>query len=401
MSANLQTFIRGTAFALIERFWAVDPLTGIGTLTNPTTVVLIIESPDNATTTYTFAIDPEITNPSVGVFLAVLDPQLPVGVYRWRWEGTGAVEAASEGFFEVMESAVLDPAQPKTPVVGPCSPWISGQDVAACAQVDYDGQPWIFDSVAVTAGAALYEISGRMFPGVCQRIVRPCRSGCGCWLSGPSSFGFGPFWWTGTPFGFGGGWQWFNETGDSFGCSPMSKIRLGGYPVRSITQVLIDGVDLPEFDVGTGARNWRLDKWRYLVRMNAPGDPAQPRWWPGCQDLSLDADQPGTFEITYEWGQMVPELGRQAAMEIAQQLYLSCGGANCVLPPGVTRVVRQGIEIERGLLANWMDPSKPTGLVNTDTFLAAYWQGSRGGRRAAVWSPDQQPFARAVGTQFT
>ncbi len=128
----------------------------------------------------------------------------------------------------------------------------------------------------------------------------------------------------------------------------------------------------------------------------APSVDATPQFWPGCQNLSLDADQPGTFEITYEWGVGPPQLGRDAACELAAQMYLAFNGRNCVLPAGVTKVTRQGIEIERGLLANWADTTKATGLVHLDLFLQAYNDGMRRGRRSAVYSPDLQQFARPI-----
>jgi hypothetical protein len=399
---EIETFIRGTAFGLVNRFWAVDPLTQAGTLTNPDNVVLTIKSDDGTELVFVFGVDAQITNPSDGVFVAALDPQLPTGIYHYQWQGTGAVTATYENDFQVIDSSVDVQDGPTVAVSGPCSPWITGQDVANCATVNYNDQPYLFDTVAVQASDALYEISGRQFPGVCERTVRPCSQKCGCpWYSGPASYGFSPFFWTGTPWGFAGGWWWWNESGDRFGCTPLSKVRLAGYPVRAITNVIIDGTVLPEFDTVTGSRNWRLDKRRYLIRMDqppvAPATLATPQFWPGCQNLSLDADQPGTFEITYEWGQAVPSLGKAAAVELANQLWLSCGGAECSLPAGVAKVTRQGIEIERGLLANWMDPAKPTGLVALDTFLTAYWGQKRGGRRSAVWSPDLQEFARQVG----
>jgi hypothetical protein len=393
----MNAYQRGTAINLtVDAFVVIDPITRIAVPTDPTTVTFTILAPDGTEATFTQA-DANVSNPSYGVYVCALDPQLPVGIYHYLVVGTGAVEAQSEDVFEIIESGVETPAPPPMPIMGPCSPWISGQDVANCARVDYSQDAYVFDTVAYNAGLALYEISGRQFPGICERKVRPCRNACSCWLGGPISYGMGPWFWTSVPWGFGGGAAWYNEQGDKFGCAPMSKWRLAGYPISSIVEVKIDGVVLPEFDATSGDRNWRLDKWRELVRMDQPGTPEQPRLWPGCQNMSLDDDQPGTFSVKYKWGTEVPQLGRDAAVEVANQLYLACGGRECVLPAGVTKVIRQGIEIERGLLANWMDTSKQTGLVQTDLFLAAYCQGQRRGRRSAIWTPDVQAFGRRVG----
>lgn len=381
----------------------IDALFGHGTPTDPALVVFNVEAPDQSVATYTFGVDANVTNPGVGSYECDLGVPSEVGEYRWRAVGSPSSSDEPEetiyGTVFVIPSAV-DPAasSPPGPMLGPCATWITGEDVALCTQIDYGSNPAIFDTVAYEASMALFEISGRQFTGLCEREVRPCQQGCGC-FGAPSSFGFGPWYWTGAPWGYGAAWGWFNESGDRFGCKPMSYVKLAGY-AREIVEVKIDGVVMPEFDPITHARNWRLDKWKYLVRMDDPnGTSTTTRFWPGCQNMSLDADQPGTFAVTYKWGIDPPALARSAAIEVANQLYLSCPlgvGGECILPTGVTKVVRQGIEVERGLLANWFDPKKPTGLVNLDLFLKAY-NPNRNRRRSAVWSPDVQQYARQVG----
>lgn len=397
---------RGDEVALTARFWEVDVLTGALTPVDPPSVAFTLLAPDETTTTFT-DLSPNVTHAEEGVFVCVVPPQLPSGTYHANAVGYagssetgGFIAQTGDEAWQVIESGVDVPVLPPRPTMGPCTQWITGADVANCARADYGQSPHVFDTAAYNASMALYEISGRQFPGICERTVRPCRDDCGCWANGPISFGMGPWFWTTVPWGFGGAWAWYNERGDSFGCKPMSKVRLAGYPVVQILSVTIDGTELPEFDPDSGFRNWRLDKWRYLIRMDTPGvngATATPNLWPSCQNMSLDDDQPGTFAVQYRWGTDVPQLGRDAAVEIANQLYLACGGQDCVLPAGVVRAVRQGIEIDRGLLANWLDPKKETGLVNLDVFLQAYCGGQRRGRKSALWSPDLQQFARRVG----
>jgi hypothetical protein len=395
-------FLRGNANALVsDPFVEINPVTRVPTPIDPDHVAFTILSSDGSETPYTYGVDANVTRAGVGIYVCQLSPELPIGTYQWAVEGDGPDDYAArfEASFEIIEGAGIEtPDPPPRAVMGPCSPWISGPDVAQCARVDYDGtNGYLFDSVAYNAYMALYEISGRQFPGICERLVRPCRDNDTCWLTGPISYGMGPWFWTTVPWGFGGGWAWYNEKGDKFGCAPMSKWRLAGYPVSKIVEVKIDGMILEEFD-SSGFRQWRLDKWRYLVRMDTPGDPSMPNFWPSCQNMSLDDDQPGTMSVRYEWGTPVPQLGKDAAVELANQFYLACGGvAACVLPAGVQRVARQGIEVERGLLANFLDPKKPTGLVQLDTFIAAYCNGQRHGRKSALFSPDLQSFARRVG----
>jgi hypothetical protein len=238
----------------------------------------------------------------------------------------------------------------------------------------------------------LYEKSGRQFSGLCTRTVRPCRESCGCFGDAASGLGW---YWGGYGAAYSGGGFWRNECGDRCGCGTLSRVRLAGYPVRSVTEVKIDGVVMAALDAN-GNPNYRLDSWRSLVRMDDPGPPSVPRSWPACQNLSLAETKPGTFSITYQYGVDPPQLGRDAAAQLACELYKSCHGADCQLPVGATKVVRQGVTVDRGLLANWLDPSKPTGLVLVDSFLAAYWP-RKTGRRPLVYSPDIQPFARKVG----
>lgn len=395
----MATVMEGNPVTLDHRF-------GLGGQPSPDAVTFNVRSPDGTHTAYVFGVDPQVTNPSTDYYECALGVLPEIDEYIWDAVGSvddEVVETAYGTVFVITNPENPTQLVPPGPMLGPAVTWIVGEDVARCATWDWGSNPAIFDYVAVEASMALYEISGRKFPGMQPRRVRPCRNNCPCWGAGPPSYGLSPFWWTGSAYGVGGGWAWYNERGDQLGCNPESRINLAGYPVREITEVLIDGEELPEFDIVTGARNWRLDQRRYLVRMDTPAIPpsttATPQFWPGCQNMSLDADQPGTFEIAYKWGIGPPELGRDAAVELALQLYLACAGKACVLPAGVTKVERQGITIERGLLANWMDPTMGTGLVAVDMFLQSYNQGMKRGRVSAVYSPDLQTMARKVGNQ--
>lgn len=283
------------------------------------------------------------------------------------------------------------------PTLGPCEAWIDGDDVAACCSEFSAGSDSaaLLALVAMEASMALYEISGARFNGLCRRTVRPCATGTDCWGSGVPIGGMGSWYWV---WGGGiGGWAWRNEDGPLCGCKPVSTVMLAGYPVREITEVKIGGEVLPPLD-DNGNRNYRLDEdWTTLTRMDDPGPPLVQRKWPTCQNLALDDTELGTFSISYRWGVDPPELARRAAAQIACQLLLSCGGSDdCLLDDGVTRVERQGVIIDRQLLAGFFDPTKPTGLTSVDLFLKAY--GTAGGSRPpAVWSPGNPQYARRLG----
>lgn len=282
---------------------------------------------------------------------------------------------------------------PPMPILGPTVNWITGTDVAACCGIDYGSNPDVLDTVAVEAGMALYQLSGRQFAGLTLAHVRPMNQACGCsWTSG-----LGPWMWMPGPYsggyawggGYGAGWGWWNENGQQIGCNGVSRVKLSGYPVRQIRQVKING------DVLDPAC-YRLDEWRYLTRMDLPGPPPVQGWWPSCQAMGLNDDQPGTFSIDYVWGVPPPPLGVQAAAQLACQLYLVCIGdaENCILPAGVTKVDRQGVTVERQLLAD-LYSNTGTGLVAVDAFLASY-NANRSKMRASVYSPDVQQYARPI-----
>jgi hypothetical protein len=245
--------------------------------------------------------------------------------------------------------------------------------------------------VAVEASMLLFEASGRQFPGLCERTVRPCRDRCSCWnRSIPGDVAL-------PSFGYYGGLGWgFGHTaaGAWCGCQPLSRVKLAGYPARAITEVRIDGVALDELDTD-GNPNWRLDGWRWLTRMSDPAQPSLARRWPGCQNLALDDDQPGTFSITYQYGNSPPPLGVAAASELAGELYNACNGGDCRLPASVTRVVREGVTIDRVNALAALLREGASGIPLVDAFIAAY--PVKGTRRPAVWSPDTAQFARKAG----
>ncbi len=276
-----------------------------------------------------------------------------------------------------------------------------------CGGQSSDFDPALFDTFAVEASMLLFEMSGRKFTGGCEQTVRPCSPTCSCWsnLAGPGNLSLGTAgWYFG---GWGPAWAWQDGCGNICGCGYQSRILLSGYPVTQIESVVISGVELPETDPDTGRLNWRLDGWKWLTRLDYRDDQGvvQPQRWPACQDLSLPDGEAGTWSVTYRYGVAPPLAGLEAAKQLACELYKACSGAECALPQGVTRLQRQGVTIERGLLLTWSNGitsrgirtgSWTTGLELVDAFLSAYnpW-GSR--RRPALWSPDLPQFAQKLG----
>ena len=262
---------------------------------------------------------------------------------------------------------------------GPCAPWITSADVAAvCSALDFSGDPEVYDPYALAASQVLWELSGRQFAGECERTVRPCVPGCGCWPTREWAYGAWDSW-----YGWWGGIQGQHGYGGRGCCGCLSEVKLSGYPVRQVTEVLIDGVAID-------AADYRLDQNQFLVYLDdADGN---PQHWPACQNLARADTEEGTFSVTYTYGADPPEAGLLAAAELACQIASASAGQECALPAGTTRVTRQGITVEveriKAILSR---------LPLTNLFLQTYNpQGLR--RRAAVWSPEIRPFGRRVGT---
>lgn len=339
-----------------------------GVATDPTTVTFTVELPDQTTETFVNGVDPEVTNPSVGYYELAYTP-LTAGVYQYKVVGAGAVVAASPtGSFTVLADAISQ-AQP-----GPCEPWITGEDVAACCNVE-TSSTFLFDTAAYQAQALLFELSGRQYAGVCSRTVRPACDSCYCGYQVLSrGYVIGP-WDYGYPL--------MLCDNCLISCSP-SRVKLAGYPVRAISSVKIDGVAL-------ATTEYTLWNQRYLTRLD-------DQRWPVAQDLTLADTEDNTFSITYLYGAEVPDTGRSAAAQLGCELYNACAGAECALPAGTTRVTQQGIVIEKIAFTSWAykEGSWRTGLPLVDAFLNTYNPfGIK--RRPTFWSPGKRQYAQEFG----
>jgi hypothetical protein len=271
--------------------------------------------------------------------------------------------------------------------LGPCTDWLTGDDVAACCSAETsDGT--IFDAALEAAQDLLFELSGRQFAGECSEIVRPCRTRCGCG-------------WQVLSRGHIVGWQgdrWYCDSSPC-GCRPLSRVRLAGY-VRSITEVKIDGaVVAPD--------TYRLDDHRWLTRVRDPADTDTVLLWPACQSLDLADTEPGTFSVSYKFGLDPPELGVQAAAQLACEVYKACAGDNCALPSGTVRVIRQGVTIEKSAFLQWafqavgsraVPKGWHTGLPLVDAFLNGF-NPSGLMRPPTIWAPSStHRFPLRLGT---
>lgn len=318
----------------------------------------------------------------------------PQGQYTITWDdASGDVQGYASEYIlayvgDVPPILPVPPVSGQGPQFGPCQNWTTEEDIAACCSADVGTYDSLYEAANTVASQMLFELSGRLYSGICTKTVRPCRSDRWCGLQ-VLSRGYVVGWndW--------GRWGWWGGDGrwsTACGCRPLDRVWLSGYPVSEIVQVLIDGVAV---DPAT----YRLDEWRFLTRVRDPAEPDVQLFWPTCQNLDLPDTEVGTFAVTYEYGAVPPAVGQEAAKQLACEIYKACvGDDSCALPQGVTRIVRQGLTIERTVFAyDNVTKSWRTGLTLVDAFLNSF--AARGTiRRPTIWTPDGDRYARPVGT---
>lgn len=341
---------------------------GDGALDDPTTLQLVVTKPDASTVAYTWA-GLTITRDSLGQFhrALVLDQ---AGVWGLVWTATGLDEVATEHLVA------------GTPVrKGPCEPWVQPLDVFACGTcADIDEAARDYDLAArcvASASEVLYQLSGRQFPGVCTDTVRPCRRSYSWSL---------PRWWLDR---YPQAADWWGDctcgapNPRSCGCSTLDEVTLGASPVLAITRVRVDGATL-------ASSAYRIDDHRYLVRIDGQS-------WPSCQDLTADpATDTDTWDVTFMYGQPVPQSGRDAAAALACELYQSAKGGACKLPTRVQTITRQGVTVALLDPFDFLEKGK-VGVYVVDLFLKAYNPKGRR-RRGRIASPDVARRVRRAGS---
>lgn len=327
---------------------------------------------------------------SSGIYCTQRTGPVATGQYTIVWSDDGSFTDAHVAVEELIIVAADAPTLPPilAPEVdgyagGPCRAWTTAEDAAAfCGDASSDASD--FDDPVRAAGEVLFEASGRQFLGLCEETSRPCTTNDFCGVQ-VLSRGHVVVW---------DGSVWVGDTGPqpACTCSGVSRVLLGNYPVREVSQVLIDG-DVVDPDT------YRLDEKRYLTRLR--DSEGRRQLWPRCQIIDAPSTEDGTFEVTYTHGQEIPMAGQLAARELACQIHNASPNvqAECKLPSGVTRIARQNVVIDFAGFKAWgqKDGVWMTGLPLVDGFLNAYNpNGLR--RRPAIWSPDQAPFPAKVGS---
>lgn len=242
-----------------------------------------------------------------------------------------------------------------------CSPW----PVNLCCDTTNVDQADI-DRWAAVASQVLFRLSGRRWGPSCPITVRPCRRSC---LDAyPLTVGWGrsgPW----IPYiGTDGAWRNASVCGCQSGCAcgELCEVRLDG-PVYDIVSIQ-DGQDV------LAPEAYRLDG-NILVRTDG-------ECWPTCQDMAAPCGADGTLCVTYRTGLPLDESAIAAVSELTCHYLEGCSpsgsSCGCKTNPNLSRLLRQGVEIEmvdpkvlndKGrtglpLVDMWLEAVNPAGLTS-------------------------------------
>ncbi len=213
--------------------------------------------------------------------------------------------------------------------IGPCSAW----PTKLCCEVPEGMEQEEVDRWTRVASQVLWALSGRRL-GPCPIKVRPCRRACAddAPISFQSGVSTGPW----VPYiGTDGAWRNASGCGCASDCScgELCEVRLEG-PVYDIVSVDVDGeVLVPEA--------YRIDAPGMLVRTDG-------ECWPDCQDMAAPSGTEGTFTVEYRIGLPLDDAAVAAVSELTCHFLKGCspGACGCKTNRNVTRMVRQGVEME-------------------------------------------------------
>jgi hypothetical protein len=245
----------------------------------------------------------------------------------------------------------------------------------ACETAEWNAFPAeVRDRALDLASATLQRLTGWRVGG-CPIRVRPMPSQGACLVYTGGFYGaaqggsFAPH--------LGANGEWRNCGLAERPC----EVNLPG-PVTQLHEVWLNGEE-------QSVEDFRVDNGRTLVWMGA--DPCP---FPATQDLRLDHDEPGTFEVVYMNTYPVDSKGSHAVGLLAMEYAKACTGGKCKLPTGTTRVVRSGVSIE--VIAGSF-PSGFTGIQMVDAFIAL-WNPRGMKQPSTVWTPgDRERLTTAGG----
>ena len=247
-------------------------------------------------------------------------------------------------------------------------PWITSDQLAYCNASDSVDM----DSVCRVASEILFLLSGRKY-GVRTETVRP--------YAGQRACGWGAL--TGYGASLGQVYAYYDGTGKNDRGVDWLKLKS---PTRRVVGVMLDGVLMDP-------SGYQLFDNSKLVRL--PNAAGASMLWPLYQAIDRSVTEQGTFSVTYQWGQDIPEGGQLAATTFACQLakYLN-NDSDCALPDRVISVTRQGVS------QTMLDPGAFIKEARTGLYLVDTWLGAvnpNGNRsRPSIMGPDSMQQLRST-----
>jgi hypothetical protein len=265
-----------------------------------------------------------------------------------------------------------------------CGARLTPAQIKACGQGVADLSD---ESLQLAADEALYLFdlaTDFTFRGECTSTIRPCRVRARCGWGRYTPEMIGQLWPSGLPpvlWGsmMAGMWPCGCSGAECSGCTILSAVRLPFLPVRSVTEVKIDGTVLDP-------TKWRLvPGTNLLVRTDDLP-------WPTAQNAALADTQAGTWSITFAHGlDLPPGLARRigsAAAEFAR----ACANLPCKLPEGA-RIESKG-DINFVVFDKYRDDGL-TGFSSIDDWIMT-WRGGKD--RARIRPTMARPGRRRSGS---
>jgi hypothetical protein len=225
--------------------------------------------------------------------------------------------------------------------------WITGEDT------NDPGSPHA-DAAAEAASWVLYKLTAEKYPGIRTTTEWYGLESARC--NSCEAFGLYDAWISDNSFSFPHRHLAIE--------SQPSVIKLRGRPAHSITEVEVDGET--------------LDPSQYALWSNA----VLGRVGETCWDFNRGVT------VTYKYGINPPELGRIAAIRLANEIILSIVDLeNCSLPDRVTAVTRQGVSYTVLDPQTFLQDGR-TGMYEIDLFIkTANPDNAR--KRPKIFSPDR------------
>lgn len=137
------------------------------------------------------------------------------------------------------------------------------------------------------------------------------------------------------------------------------------YPVQSIEGVWAN-------DVPLASSEYRVENRRELIRLDADGDRI---CWPS-----------GDTVVTYSFGAQIDEITTMATAEMAIDIAKGMGGGACAIPPNVTSMTMNGVNITRRELADIVRQAG-TDLPRVAAWMSLFNPTNQRGR-TLIYSPE-------------